>query len=49
MKKLIIAAIIAATSVGAYASCRYWTVTIDGRTWFCTQCCYGTGCTTTCN
>jgi hypothetical protein len=50
-----IAAILAITTfaTAAYASCRFYTVTVNGKTISCTECCYGTGaarqCNTTCN
>jgi len=53
MKKVIVAlgAALAVTSV--WASCRYYTVTINNKTYYCSECCYGTGagrtCNTTCN
>jgi len=53
MKKTV--AFIAATllATAAYASCRYYTVTINGKLYSCSECCYGTGaartCSTVCN
>lgn len=53
MKKIIAAVLATTFAVSAYASCRYFTYTINGRTYNCTECCYGTGagrtCNTTCN
>ena len=49
MKKTV--AFIAATllATAAYASCRYYTVTINGKFYSCSECCYGTGAARTCN
>ena len=53
VKKAITLILAATLATAAYASCRYYTVTINGRTMYCTECCYGTGpyrqCNTTCN
>ena len=53
MKKILVALAVAATATAAYASCRYYSYTINGKTYYCTECCYGTGptkqCNTTCN
>lgn len=43
----LILAVTLATAV--YASCRYYTVTINGRTMYCSECCMGTGALRTCN
>ena len=49
MKKILITAIIAITSVSAYAGCRYYTITVNGKTLHCSECCFGNMCTTNCN
>ena len=54
MKKTVafLAAALFATAALAY-SCRYFSYTINGKTYYCTECCYGSGqyrtCNTTCN
>jgi hypothetical protein len=54
MKKTVafLAATLFATAALAY-SCRYYTMTMNGRTVYCSECCYGTGalrrCDVTCN
>jgi len=54
MKKTVafLAATLFATAALAY-SCRYFSYTINGRTVYCSECCYGTGalrrCDVTCN
>lgn len=52
-KKIIAAVAIASITTAAYASCRYYTYTVNGKTIRCTECCYGEGqfrqCHTTCN
>jgi len=49
LKKIAAALAIAGFATAAYASCRYYTYTINGKTISCTECCYGTGPTRTCN
>ena len=51
MKRLLIAVLLLGAAGAAWAGCRYWTYTgPDGRTIFCTTCCYpGGACDTTCN
>jgi hypothetical protein len=54
MKKPIIFVAATLLSFAALAySCRYFSYTINGRTYYCTECCYGSGqyrtCNTTCN
>ncbi len=54
MLKKIAAAVAAATiATAAYANCRYFTMTVNGKTYQCSECCYGSGttryCNTTCN
>lgn len=53
MKKAIAGVLVALIATAAYANCRYFTYTIGNRTYYCTECCYGTGagrtCNTTCN
>jgi hypothetical protein len=54
MKKpiIFIAATLLSFAALAY-SCRYYTVTVNGKTLNCSECCYGTGslrrCDVTCN
>jgi len=54
MKKTVafLAATLFATVALAY-SCRYYTVTVNGKTLNCSECCYGSGslrrCDVTCN
>jgi hypothetical protein len=54
MKKTFafLAATLFATAALAY-SCRYYTVTVNGKTLNCSECCYGSGslrrCDVTCN
>jgi len=48
MRKLIIAAAIAAFCAAAYASCRSYTINQGGRTVYCTECCYYGNCTVNC-
>ncbi len=54
MKKpiLFLVSTLLATAAMAY-SCRYYTITVNGKTMYCTECCYGTGelrqCNVTCN
>lgn len=36
-------------ATAAQANCRYYTVTIGTKTYYCSECCYGTGATRTCN
>lgn len=46
----VIAAVLALLWAGhAQASCSYYTYTINGRTYYCTTCCYGEGQFRTCN
>ena len=33
----------------AQADCRSYTVTINGKTYYCTECCFGTGYARSCN
>jgi hypothetical protein len=49
MKKLLIALAIAAAPVAAYAACTYNSYTIDGRTYYCSTCCFNGVCNTVCN
>ena len=49
LKKIAAALTITAFATAAYASCRYYTVTVNGKTLSCTECCYGTGAARTCN
>lgn len=53
MKKIVAVLAIAGFATAAYASCRYFTYTINGKTYNCTECCYGSPpyrqCNTTCN
>jgi hypothetical protein len=54
MKKPIIFVAATLLSFAALAySCRYYTVTVNGKTLNCSECCYGTGslrrCDVTCN
>ena len=54
MKKPIIFLTATLLSFAALAySCRYYTITMNGKTYYCSECCYGTGslrqCNTTCN
>lgn len=49
MKKLLIALTIAVAPVAAYAACTYSSYTIDGRTVYCSTCCYNNICNTVCN
>jgi len=53
MKKIIAALAIAATATAVYAGCRSYSYTINGKTYYCTECCFGEGnarqCNTTCN
>lgn len=54
MKKTItlIAAALLSTAALAY-TCRYYTITVNNKTMYCSECCYGTGalrrCDVTCN
>ena len=52
LKKIAAVLAIATFATAAYASCRFYSVTINGKTYNCTECCYGTGagrqCNTTC-
>ncbi len=49
MKKALTIILAATLATAAYASCRYYTVTINGRTMYCSECCMGTGALRTCN
>ena len=53
MKKVIIGVWAALLATTVWANCRYYSYTINGKTYYCTECCYGTGptkqCNTTCN
>ena len=49
MKSLIVAIVLAATAATAYAACRTYTLSHNGRLIFCMECCNGSHCTTTCN
>jgi hypothetical protein len=53
VKKALTLILAATLATAAYASCRYYTVTINNRTYYCSECCMGTGalrtCNTTCN
>jgi hypothetical protein len=54
MKKTVafLAATLFATAALAY-TCRYYTITTNGKTLYCSECCYGSGalrrCDVTCN
>lgn len=48
MKKTLLAIVLATAATAAWASCLSQTITINGRTYVCTTCCYGGNCTTNC-
>ena len=48
MKKIIIAIALSLSASAVYAACTTSTIMSGGRTVFCTTCCYGGNCTTTC-
>ena len=47
--KYIIALWLAATATMSYAACTYNTYCSNGQCVYCTTCCYGSNCNTTCN
>lgn len=49
LKKFAAALAIAGVATAAYASCRHYTVTVNGKMYNCMECCYGTGAARTCN
>lgn len=53
LKKVLAFLAIASFATAAYASCRFYTITVNGKTLNCTECCTGSGpsrhCNTTCN
>lgn len=49
MKKVTAFIAAALLTTAAYASCRYYTVTVGNKTYYCSECCYGTGAARTCN
>jgi hypothetical protein len=48
MKRLIAAILLATAATSAYAACVTQTITINGRMYTCTTCCYAGNCTTNC-
>ena len=36
-------------ATAAQANCTYHTYTVNGKTYYCSTCCYGTGAARTCN
>ena len=49
MKKALTLIIAATLATAAYASCRSYTITMNGRSMYCSECCMGTGALRTCN
>lgn len=49
LKKIVATLAIASFATAAYASCRFYTITVNGKTINCTECCVGTGSARTCN
>ena len=47
--KVIAATLALLWASAAQANCNYYTYTVNGKTYYCTECCYGTGATRTCN
>lgn len=49
MKKALIAIWAAVAATNVWAACTTHTYTVNGKTVYCTTCCYYGNCTTTCN
>lgn len=49
MKRVAAAICIGLIATAAYANCRHYTYTIGNKTYYCTECCYGSGIGRTCN
>ena len=48
MKKVFVAIALAAAATATWAACSTSSFTANGKTVFCTTCCYGSNCTTNC-